>query len=115
SRSPQTNSHRRHQLPKSKVTSFARLHLARRHVLPPMNPVRLVFAALAVGATLLPSTHEANCVLDWNQEVLNATRLARNPPPLAAEFFATFHLAIFDAVNGITRTHNGWLVNEPAP
>jgi hypothetical protein len=28
---------------------------------------------------------------------------------------ATFHAAIFDAVNGFTRNHHGWLVNEPAP
>jgi len=56
-----------------------------------------------------------NAVLDWNTEVLNATRISRNPPPLAALHMATFHAAIFDAVNGITQTHRGWLVNEPAP
>jgi hypothetical protein len=28
---------------------------------------------------------------------------------------ATYHVAIFDAVNGITRTHQPWLVNETAP
>jgi hypothetical protein len=56
-----------------------------------------------------------NCVLDWNQEAIDATRLARNPPPAAALYFATYHVAIFDAVNGITRTNHGWLVNDPAP
>ncbi len=54
-------------------------------------------------------------MLYWNEQVLNATRLARNPPPIASLHFATYHVAIFDAVNGITRTHQGWLVNEPAP
>ena len=57
----------------------------------------------------------SNAVLEWNEQAINATRLARNPPPMSSFFFATFHAAIFDAVNGITRTHNGWLVNEPAP
>ena len=56
-----------------------------------------------------------NSVLYWNNQALNATRLARNPPPLSSFFFATFHAAIFDAVNGITHTHHSWLVNEAAP
>jgi hypothetical protein len=56
-----------------------------------------------------------NPVLFWNTQALDATRLARNPPPVSSFFFATYHAAIFDAVNGITRTHQGWLVNDPAP
>ena len=56
-----------------------------------------------------------NSVLDWNEEAIDATRLARNPPPAAALYLATYHIAIFDAVNGITRTNHGWLVNDPAP
>ncbi|HEU5079740.1 MAG TPA: hypothetical protein VFT72_11035 [Opitutaceae bacterium] len=58
---------------------------------------------------------ETNCVVHWNNEVLNATRLSRNPPPLAAVFFAAYHAAIFDTVNGINRKYHGWLVDEPAP
>ena len=54
-------------------------------------------------------------MLDWNEQALNATRLARNPPPHSALYLATFHIAIFDAVNGITRDHRGWLINDPAP
>ena len=56
-----------------------------------------------------------NAVLYWNNQALDATRLARNPPPMSSFFFATFHAAIFDAVNGITRTNRGWIVNDPAP
>jgi hypothetical protein len=56
-----------------------------------------------------------NAVLDWNEQALNATRLARNPPPHSSLYLATFHIAIFDAVNGITRTNKGWLINDPAP
>ena len=71
----------------------------------------VTLSCLAIVARL----DAGNSVLDWNQEAINATRLARNPPPSAALYFATYHVAIFDAVNGITRTHQGWLVNDPAP
>ncbi len=74
------------------------------------------FAAVAVAVLLAsPAVRADNAVLYWNQQALDATRLARNPPPLSSFFFATFHAAIFDAVNGITRERHGWLVNDPAP
>lgn len=56
-----------------------------------------------------------NAVLYWNEQVINATRLSRNPPPIAALHIATFHVAIFDTVNSVTRTHRSWLNREPAP
>lgn len=76
-----------------------------------------ILSTLILAAALAPATpvRAQNCVLDWNNEVLNATRLSRNPPPMAALHMATFQVAIFDAVNGITGTHQGWLVNDPAP
>jgi hypothetical protein len=80
-----------------------------------MKVQRLFVACIALTALLHAPLFAGNPVLDWNAEVLNATRLARNPPPIAALHLATFHAAIFDAVNGITRTHHGWLVNETAP
>jgi hypothetical protein len=75
------------------------------------------FLALALFLLVVPFARAVagNAVLDWNQQALDATRLARNPPPHSALYLATFHIAIFDAVNGITRTNQGWLVNEPAP
>lgn len=71
-----------------------------------------VIASTLAGAS---SPASSNPVLDWNQEVINATRLSRNPPPVAALHFATFHLAIYDTVNSFTRTHAAWLVDERAP
>ena len=56
-----------------------------------------------------------NAVLEWNEQVINATRLSRNPPPIAALHMATFHAAIYDTVNSITRDHQSWLNQEPAP
>ncbi len=81
-----------------------------------MKIPRLILSALAAVTLAGPYVHGAdNSVLYWNEQALNTTRLARNPPPMSSLFLATYHAAIFDAVNGITRTHHGWLVNEPAP
>jgi hypothetical protein len=81
-----------------------------------MKLPRLFLAALAIFALTGPLVRGAdNSVLYWNGQALNATRLARNPPPMSSLFLATFHVAIFDAVNGITRTNHGWLINDPAP
>ena len=81
-----------------------------------MKLPRLLVSAL-VALTLTGTLVRAadNSVLYWNGQALNATRLARNPPPMSSLFLATFHAAIFDAVNGITRTNHGWLINDPAP
>lgn len=78
------------------------------------------FSRLLAGlllACLLVQTLPAveNAVLFWNEKALNATRLARNPPPMSSFLFAAYHVAIFDTVNGITHQHHGWLINAPAP
>lgn len=70
--------------------------------------------ALAVVASAAFGAAE-NSVLYWNNEMIKVIRLARTPPPVAALHMATLHVSAFDAVNGITRTHQGWLVNDPAP
>ncbi|BET68578.1 vanadium-dependent haloperoxidase [Opitutales bacterium ASA1] len=81
-----------------------------------MRPFRC--CAIALSVALLPlafANGNDNAVLYWNTEVLNATRLSRNPPPIAGLHFATYHAAIYDSVVGITRTHRPWLVEESAP
>ena len=71
---------------------------------------------LLTGFLLISSVAQAgNAVLEWNEQVINATRLSRNPPPMAALHIATFHAAIYDTVNSITRTHRSWINREPAP
>jgi len=81
-----------------------------------MTSLRLAIPLLAalITSAFIPAA-SANSVLYWNDQVINATRLSRNPPPPSSMFLAAFHVAIFDAVNGITRTHQGWIVNDPAP
>jgi hypothetical protein len=78
-----------------------------------MTRLRLLPVLLCLA--LVTRLGAANSVLDWNQVAIDATRLGRNPPPLAAYYLAVYHAAIFDAVNGITRTNKGWFVNDPAP
>ena len=76
---------------------------------------RLLALAVLVGAVPASRVLAANSVLYWNEQAIDATRLARNPPPLSSLYLATYHIAIFDAVNGISRANHGWLVNDPAP
>ena len=80
-----------------------------------MRKLILTIFCLFAGWQAVSAVFGENAVLYWNDQVIDATRLARNPPPLASHHMATFHAAIFDAVNGFTRNHHGWLVNEPAP
>jgi len=79
-----------------------------------MQKIRILL--FLVSAVFAVSTAAAgNSVLDWNEQVINATRLSRNPPPIAAIHMATFHAAIYDTVNSFTRDHQSWLNQEPAP
>src|SRR5438128_1411712 len=80
-----------------------------------MKSPRFLLPLFVICILAIPSLFAGNAVLEWNDQVINATRLSRNPPPLAALHIATFHAAIFDSVNGITHTHRSWLVNETAP
>ena len=80
-----------------------------------MKSARLPILLAALCVASVTRLCAGNAVLEWNKEAVDAIRLSRNPPPLAALLYATYHVSIFDAVNGITRTHHGWLVNDPAP
>jgi hypothetical protein len=44
-------------------------------------------------------------VLRWNSVTLDTIRAAHTPPPLAARNLAMVHIAIYDAVNAVSRTH----------
>lgn len=68
--------------------------------------------ACGLGASLAGGD---NAVLSWNRQMLDTTRLSRNPPPIASHHMATFHAAIGDAVDGISRKWRPWLVQETAP
>src|ERR1043166_4979739 len=65
-----------------------------------MNVPRLIVSAAVACLVATSSAVAENSVLYWNQQALDATRLARNPPPMSSFFFSAFHAAIFDAANG---------------
>ncbi|HYC70277.1 MAG TPA: phosphatase PAP2 family protein [Opitutaceae bacterium] len=77
-----------------------------------MRLLRLLLPAAAAVLAAAGAFAATNPVLYWNEQALNAIRLARTPPPIASLHLATFHAAIHDAVNGLAPTHRGWL---PAP
>jgi PAP2 superfamily len=52
----------------------------------------------------------ADVVTDWNNALLDAIRADRTAPPIASRSLAIVHVAIYDAVNGIARTHEPYLV-----
>ena len=81
-----------------------------------MYPLKIRIAlACLLSFGISPAIAADNAVLRWNDQVLNATRLSRNPPPVAALHLATFHAAIFDTVNGFGQRHRPWHVANPAP
>ncbi|MBE2212890.1 MAG: vanadium-dependent haloperoxidase [Opitutaceae bacterium] len=80
-----------------------------------MNKFPLIVAGCVMLALASPGSGADNAVLYWNEQALNATRLSRTPPPLAAIRLASVHAAIFDVVSSVTHTHAPWLSREPAP
>jgi hypothetical protein len=75
-----------------------------------MFAIRLVTAALIFAGGAI-----ADVVLDWNAVALDAIRANNTAPPLAARNLAILHAAIFDAVNGIGKTHRPYLVPATGP
>ena len=72
----------------------------------------------ALGCALLltvPSYAGADVVIDWNTAALQAIRANRTPPPRASRALAILHASIYDAVNGIVRTHETYFVASDVP
>ena len=55
---------------------------------------------------------QADVVTDWNKAALDAIRADRTAPPMASRNLAILHAAIYDAVNGISRTHQAYFVDS---
>lgn len=72
----------------------------------------LILPGFAFAAT--PS-ESADVVLAWNNSALHAIKFAGTPPPMAARNLAIIHLAIYDAVNSVNRSHVPYHVNLPTP
>jgi PAP2 superfamily len=57
----------------------------------------------------------ADVVTQWNNAALDATRAGSTAPPIASRSLAILHASIYDAINGITRTHEVYLVPSAVP
>ncbi|MBI3822897.1 MAG: phosphatase PAP2 family protein [Planctomycetes bacterium] len=62
-----------------------------------------------IHAQVRPAKHDV--VLKWNGAALQAIRIDRTPPPVAARNLAILHIAIYDAVMAIERTHQPYLTD----
>jgi membrane-associated phospholipid phosphatase len=62
--------------------------------------------------SLVNRTANARVVISWNTAALNAIRARRTSPPIASRSLAILHVAIYDATNGIDRTHEPYLAQS---
>ena len=74
--------------------------------------MKSLFSWPALAALLLASFGRADVVTDWNNAALEAIRVNNTPPPIASRTLAILHASIYDAVNGIARTHEPYLVQS---
>lgn len=72
-----------------------------------------VLWALLLG--LLVPRASGNAVLDWNAVMMAAIRIDNTGPTLSTRNLAILHLAIYDAVNSITRDHQPYRFQPTAP
>jgi hypothetical protein len=66
-------------------------------------------------ASSIGSPANGDVVTDWNNAALDAIRAGNTAPPIASRSLATLHVSIYDAVNGITQTHEVYLVPSAVP
>jgi membrane-associated phospholipid phosphatase len=78
---------------------------------------KFCFACIAaINLTFsIGSPANADVVTDWNNAALDAIRAGSTAPPIASRSLAILHVSIYDAVNGIARTHERYLVPSVAP
>jgi PAP2 superfamily protein len=76
---------------------------------------RRISVLLASALLAFTAAARADVVTDWNSAALDAIRADRLAPPRAARALAILHVAIYDAVNGITQKHEPYFVTgKPA-
>jgi membrane-associated phospholipid phosphatase len=69
----------------------------------------------ASTALLIATLAHADVVTDWNTAALDAIRAGSTAPPIASRSLVILHASIYDAVNGIARTYEPYLVQSFAP
>ena len=69
----------------------------------------------ASTALLINGLVRADVVTDWNNAALDAIRDGSTAPPITSRSLAICHISIYDAVNGIARTYEPYLVPSAVP
>jgi hypothetical protein len=72
----------------------------------------IVYIATINLASSVGSPANADVVIEWNNAALDAIRAGHTAPPIASRSLAILHASIYDAVNGIARTHEPYLVES---
>jgi PAP2 superfamily len=66
-------------------------------------------------ASSVGTSANADVVTDWDNAALDAIRAGNTAPPIASRALAILHVSIYDAVNGIARTHEAYLLPSAVP
>ncbi len=75
--------------------------------------IRLLTPLLVLTAAFsATSASRADVVTQWNSGALAAIRVNRTSPPHASRALAILHASIYDAINGITRSHERYFVRS---
>src|SRR5262245_25467057 len=76
-------------------------------------PMKLSVPVFALATLLQPAlqTARADVITDWNVTALSMTQ--SGPPQVEMRTLALTHVAMFDAVNAVARTHHAYM--SPAP
>ena len=76
--------------------------------------IRTTILACAAVVSFAHPAH-ADVVSEWNTAALDAFRANATPPPLASRALAILHISMYDAINGIVRTHERYFVLSRVP
>ncbi len=72
----------------------------------------LIFIVCIGAINVASSPANGDVVTDWNNAALDAIRGDRTAPPIASRSLAILHVSVYDAVNGIARTYEPYLVQS---
>src|SRR5206468_10936657 len=80
-----------------------------------MKALTIINILVLISTLSIGSAAYSDVVTDWNAAALNVIRANGTPPPIASRALAILHASIYDAVNGIDRTHEAYFVQSAAP
>src|ERR1043166_6262071 len=79
-----------------------------------MKTFKVLSSSVSI-ALLLGTFAHADVITGWNNAALAAIRANHTAPPIASRSLAILHVSMYDAVNGIARTHEPYLVQSQVP